>query len=67
MSESKRMHVDLRMGESLIVGGARIRLEKKSGQVARLVIETDGNTTVINPQSARRSALQSNELEHKHG
>lgn len=56
---------DLRVGECLIIGGATVRLEKKSGQVARLVVTADGDTPIINPQdrrniasTARKSALQ---------
>lgn len=56
---------DLRVGECLIIGNATVRLEKKSGQVARLVVTADAGTPIINPQdrrsiasTARKSALQ---------
>ncbi|MFG9301274.1 hypothetical protein [Pseudomonas aeruginosa] len=62
---TKKMSVDLRTGDVLLVGGAAIRLEKKSGQVARLVIEADEGTVIKNPSQARKSALQ--DLEHTHG
>lgn len=62
----KKMHVDLKAGDHVIVGTAKIRLEKKSGQVARLVIETDDATVIQNPTAARRSALQT-PLEPTHG
>ena len=34
----KTLHVDLRVGETVTVGGAQIRLEEKSGKRARLRI-----------------------------
>lgn len=56
---------DLRVGECLMIGDATVRLEKKSGQVARLVITANSDTQIINPQdrrsiasTARKSALQ---------
>lgn len=56
---------DLRVGECLIIGDATVRLEKKSGQVARLVVTAGSDTPIINPQdrrtnasTARKSALQ---------
>lgn len=58
-----KMHVDLKPGQALIVGDAVIRLEKKSGQVARLLIEADPNTQIKPP--ARMSAPES--VENAHG
>ena len=40
----KKMHVDLKLGQVLLIGDAVIRLEKKSGQVARLLIEAAPDT-----------------------
>jgi hypothetical protein len=34
----KTLHVDLRVGETMTIGGARVRLEEKSGKRARLSI-----------------------------
>lgn len=59
-----KMYVDLRRGEMLTIGTTTVRLEKKSGQAARLVIEADENTTIKTP--ARMSALR-NDTEHTHG
>ncbi|MGK8721677.1 hypothetical protein [Pseudomonas aeruginosa] len=59
---SKKMSVDLKVGEVLLIDGTAIRLEKKSGQVARLRISADEGTVIQNPAAARRSALQ--DLEH---
>lgn len=58
-----KMHVDLKPGQVLIVGGAAIRLEKKSGQVARLMIEAAPDTQIKPP--ARMSAPEP--LENTHG
>ena len=59
-----KMHVDLKPGQVLIVGGAAIRLEKKSGQVARLLIEAAPDTQIKPP--ARMSALPANAQESTH-
>jgi hypothetical protein len=45
--------VDLRLGETLTIGGARVTLQKKSGQLARLEIEADEGTAI---QAPRRKA-----------
>ena len=58
-----KMHVDLKPGQVLIVGGAVIRLEKKSGQVARLLIEAAPDTQIKPP--ARMSAPEP--VENTHG
>lgn len=47
---SKKMSVDLKVGEVLLIDGTAIRLEKKSGQVARLQISADEGTVIQNPQ-----------------
>ena len=57
-----KMHVDLKPGQALIVGDAVIRLEKKSGQVARLLIEAAPDTPIKPP--ARMSAPESVEKTH---
>lgn len=54
-----RMHVDLRCGETLTIGEARVRLERKSGQVARLVIEADRSIPIHT--TARKSVSQAKE------
>ena len=59
-----KMHVDLKPGQVLIVGGAAIRLEKKSGQVARLLIEAAPDTQIKPPE--RMSALPANAQESTH-
>ena len=58
-----KMHVDLKPGQALIVGNSVIRLEKKSGQVARLLIEADPDTPIKPP--ARTSAPEP--VENTHG
>ena len=69
---AKRIHIDLKRGETLTIGGATVRLEQKSGQIARLVIEADESTPIKTPgdmrklaNTTRSSAL--NETEHTHG
>ena len=50
----KTLHVDLRVGETMTVGGAQIRLEEKSGKRARLRITAPPSLRVEPP--ARESA-----------
>lgn len=59
----KKMHVDLKLGQVLLIGDTVIRLEKKSGQVARLLIEADPDTPIKPP--ARMSAPEP--VENTHG
>ena len=42
---SKSIH-DLKVGQTLKIGNATIRLEKKSGQLARLVVQAPTDTIV---------------------
>ena len=58
-----KLHVDLKLGQVLIIGDTAIRLEKKSGQVARLLIEATPGTPIKPP--ARMSAPES--VENTHG
>ena len=59
-----KMTVDLKVGETLTIGAATVRLEKKSGQVARLVIEADPDTQIKTP--ARKSAHPANAQDGTH-
>ena len=59
-----KLHVDLKPGQVLIVGDAVIRLEKKSGQVARLLVEAAPDTKIKPP--ARMSAPEPVENTHAH-
>lgn len=54
MSE-RTLHVDLRVGEVLMIGAARVQLEQKSGQRARLSISAPPGMRVEPP--ARMSAV----------
>lgn len=62
-----KMHVDLKTGETLRIGNTTVRLERKSGQLARLVVTADAETTITPPNAARKSVLQPENLEHPHG
>ena len=53
-----KLTVDLRTNETLTIGEARVRLERKSGQLARLVIEAPANIRVSTPA---RSACKGTE------
>lgn len=53
-----KLAVDLKVNETLIVGSATIRLEKKSGQIARLVVSAEKDTPIITPNEARKSAAE---------
>ena len=44
--DARRIFVELRMGDVLEVGGARIQLEFKKGQAARMVIAAAPETAV---------------------
>lgn len=50
-----KLIVDLKVGETLTVGDAKVRLEKKSGQLARLRIIADESVIVVPPNTRRQS------------
>lgn len=50
------LKVDLRPGQSIQVGDATIRLVKKSGQVASLVIDADKSVPIKTPGSLKGGA-----------
>ncbi len=54
------LNIDLKVGESVSIGGAIVTLEHKSGQVARLAIHADNSIKVtrIAPQTAARMAAE---------
>lgn len=51
-----KMTVDLKVGETLCIGAATVRLEQKSGRLARLVIVADEDTPITTPKSRREPA-----------
>lgn len=52
--DARRIFVELRMGDVLEVGGARIQLEYKKGQAARMVVVAALETTVKKTPAALR-------------
>lgn len=53
-----KMTVDIKVGETLQIGSATIKLEKKSGQMARLEVTASPETPITVPKTtARMSAL----------
>ena len=59
-----KMSIDLKVGETLTIGGATVLLVKKSGQLARLVVTAAPDTQIKPP--ARMSALPANAQESTH-
>lgn len=59
-----KMSIDLKVGETLTIGGATVLLVKKSGQLARLVVTAEANTPIKPP--ARASAPEPVENTHAH-
>ena len=62
-----KLTVDLKVNETLMVGSTAIRLEKKSGQIARLVVSAEPQTVITTPNAARMSALQDPLEQKTHG
>lgn len=67
-----KLMVDLKVGETLVIGSALVRLEKKSGQIARLEIKANRDTAIIPPRkqgkhdSAHECAPEK-KMEYSHG
>ena len=53
-----KMSIDLKVGETLTIGAATVRLEQKSGQIARLVIVADDATPITPPKARREPASE---------
>ena len=47
-----KLTVDLRTNETLTIGEVRVRLERKSGQLARLVIDAPEQVRITLPMQA---------------
>ena len=62
-----KLAVDLKVGETLTIGSTTIRLEKKSGQTARLVVCAEKQTAITTPNVARMSVLQATSEYTHHG
>lgn len=60
-----KLTVTLKVGETLRIGDTRVKLEKKSGQLAHLVIEADPGTPITTP--TRRSASPEPTETHPNG
>lgn len=51
-----KLAVDLKIGEVLTIGTATVRLERKSGQLARVMIVADEHTPIVTPKARREAA-----------
>lgn len=60
-----KLTVDIKVGEILRIGNTSVQLVKKSGQLARLVIDADQDTPIKTP--ARKSVPSDNTEIHTHG
>lgn len=49
------LHIDLKVGESLQIGTATVTLEKKSGQLARLVVNASQDMPIRKKPAHRAS------------
>lgn len=50
MRKERKLSVDVKVGETLSVGGANITLMQKSGQLARLVVSAPRETKIVTPK-----------------
>ena len=49
------MHIDLRVGEAVVIGGATVRAVKKDGQRVRLTVQAPPDTQIITPKAQRQN------------
>ena len=54
-----KLTVDIKVNESVVIGSSTVRLEKKSGQIARLVITANKETIIQTPNESRKSVIPS--------
>jgi hypothetical protein len=50
----QRQFFDLKPGQTLTIGGSRVTLELKSGQRARLKVESDEPTALVDASAVNR-------------
>lgn len=61
------LSVDLRIGETLYVGDARIRLERKDGRRARLLVQAPRTTKIKTPGAQECASAPEMGKEQPHG
>jgi sRNA-binding carbon storage regulator CsrA len=54
----KTLHVDLRVGESVVIGGATVTLKEKSGRLAKIAITAPPEVKVDAPIRVKTGAMQ---------
>ena len=62
-----QMSIDLRIGETLCVGDARIRLERKDGRRVRLLVQAPRTTKIQPPAKPRAQECASTQPEEGAG
>ena len=63
----RKKTIDLKVGETMQAGAARITLAHKSGQLARLIVQADEHTTVRSPKEIQRRSAVHPEKENSNG
>ena len=63
----RKKTIDLKVGETMQAGAARITLAHKSGQLARLIVQADEHTTVRSPKEIQRRSAVHPEQENSNG
>ncbi len=53
-AQIRRISMELRTGDVLIIGGVRIELEYKKGKTARMAISADSKTVITKNTAAAR-------------
>ena len=69
---SNKLMVDLKVGETLVIGTSSVRLVKKSGQLARLEVKANRDTVIIPPRArgkhdSAQECAPKKDMEHNHG
>ena len=62
-----KMSIDLRIGESICVGDARISLERKDGRRVRLLVQAPRTTKIQTPSKPRAQECASTQPEEGAG
>ncbi len=55
------MHIDLRVGEAVVIGGVTVRAAKKDGQRVRLTVQAPADTKIITPKAMRQGKSRTHE------
>jgi len=66
MRKMGKLNLDIKVGDTLHIGEAKVRLEEKSGRLARLSIEADNHIEIKHKRMSASDSDKENQAHGKH-